>query len=781
MAIPNTGSPTVTVPDWEIVGPQIAGEIERQSSQLLAEAGTDYDAFERLRARAVRAYGRADPAVCVLAGALAGYLVLVITGRQFLSLAAARPGLGLTPLFLAILAAGLGVRWTLWRRRRRALMRSVSEAYQRWTSVLRDQVLRPFIVEKRNDEVRNPRLFDTSIGEKSPPRLIEGSEPLRLVVTEAMTQLSVTARNVHSGSLGVSGPRGVGKSTILQFFGADAGSDEGRDLRLVVSAPVDYEAREFIIHLFSRLCEAVPHGPADQSAIAAETRGHLEQLRYLRTYTTTWSASLAPRSFLALTRGNAKQRAEQPVALPELVDTFRGYSGRVASWQRSAHGGEGRVVIGIDEVDKIRDSDRAEAFLNDIKAIFGTPGCLYLVSLSEDAMAGFARRTPSIRTAFDSAFDELVPVGPMTYRHSEQLLVKRVTGVPRPFIALCVTGISPDSGSTTGGTTVSITGTGLADATLVTFGGVAGRTKADSNTQITVISPPGTGTVTVTVTTTAGTSQATAVSQYTYTAAPPTVTGISPDGGSTAGGTTVSITGTGLADATRVTFGGVAARITTESNTQITVISPPGAGTVTVTVTTTAGTSQATAASHYAYTARPKRTQSISFTAPTSGTAGGSAALPAKGGGSGNPVVFSVDSDSGPGVCTVSGSTVIYAMAGSCVIDANQPGNATYAAAPQVQQTITVGEKLQLVSFDAPSSGTVGGSASVSATASSGLPVTLMVDSASAGVCTLSGSASGSAVTYTAAGSCVIDAIQAGNATYAAAQARQTIAVSQPS
>ena len=103
-------------------------------------------------------------------------------------------------------------------------MRSVPEAYQRWTGVLRDQVLRPFIVEKRNDEVRNPRLFDTSIGEKSPPRLIEGSEPRRLVVTEAMTQVSVTAQNVHSGSLGVSGPRGVGKSTILQFFGADAGS-----------------------------------------------------------------------------------------------------------------------------------------------------------------------------------------------------------------------------------------------------------------------------------------------------------------------------------------------------------------------------------------------------------------------------------------------------------------------------------------------------------------------------------------------------------------------------
>jgi hypothetical protein len=426
-----------SVPDWEIVGPQIAAEIDRQSGQLLADVSADYDAFEKLRGRAVGEWGRADPVVCALAGLMAGYLSLVIAGPEFLPMAVADPGLGLTPWILVIVAVGLGVRWTVWRRRRTTLMRSVPEAYQRWAGALRDQVLWPFIVERRNDEVRNARLFDTHIGEKSPPRLLEGSEPRRLVVTEAMTQVSATARNVHSGSLGVSGPRGAGKSTILQFFGTDAAAGDSADLRLVVPAPVDYEAREFIIHLFSQLCEAVPHGPADRSAIASETRRHLEQLRYLRTYTASWSGSLTPRSVLVLTRGYAKERAEQPASLPELVDSFRGYTARVASWQRSAHDGDGRVVIGIDEVDKIRDSDRAEAFLNDVKAIFGVPGCLYLVSLSEDAMAGFARRTPSIRSTFDSAFDELVPVGPMTYRNSEQLLFKRLTGIPRPFIALC--------------------------------------------------------------------------------------------------------------------------------------------------------------------------------------------------------------------------------------------------------------------------------------------------------------------------------------------------------
>ena len=174
--------------------------------------------------------------------------------------------------------------------------------------------------------------------------------------------------------------------------------------------------------------------------------------------------------------------------------------------------------------------------------------------------------------------------------------------------------------------------------------------------------------------------------------------------------------------------------------------------------------------------------QAISFTAPSSGTVGGSATLNATGGASGNPVVFSVGPSSGTGVCTVSGTngtTVNYAAAGTCVIDANQAGNATYAAAPQVSQAIAVGLSPQAISFTAPSSGTVGGSATLSATGgASGNPVVFSVGpSSGTGVCTVSGT-NGTTVNYAAAGTCVIDANQAGNATYAAAkQVQGTIAV----
>jgi hypothetical protein len=63
-----------------------------------------------------------------------------------------------------------------------------------------------------------------------------------------------------------------------------------------------------------------------------------------------------------------------------------------------------------------------------------------------------------------------------------------------------VSGISPSSGAAAGGTVVTITGSGLdGDISVIFEGAGNGTITADSGTQITVTSPPGTGTVSVTV------------------------------------------------------------------------------------------------------------------------------------------------------------------------------------------------------------------------------------------------------------------------------------------
>ena len=132
-------------------------------------------------------------------------------------------------------------------------------------------------------------------------------------------------------------------------------------------------------------------------------------------------------------------------------------------------------------------------------------------------------------------------------------------------------------------------------------------------------------------------------------------------------------------------------------------------------------------------------------------------------------------------MCSISGGTVSFIGAGSCVINANQAGNANYNAAPQVQQSFAVGKSNQTLSFTsaAPVAATVGGAPyNVTASATSGLPVVLTIDASAAGVCSIAGGT----VSFIGAGSCVINANQAGNANYnAAPQVQQSFAVGQSS
>ena len=122
-----------------------------------------------------------------------------------------------------------------------------------------------------------------------------------------------------------------------------------------------------------------------------------------------------------------------------------------------------------------------------------------------------------------------------------------------------VAGIVPTSGPTTGSTSVTITGTNLANASTVSFGLNTGAITADSATLITATSPAGSaGTVDVTVTTAGGTSAISSADHFTYVLGP-TVTRVSPNTGGTAGGTSVTITGTLFTGATAVKFGSVAA------------------------------------------------------------------------------------------------------------------------------------------------------------------------------------------------------------------------------
>ncbi|MFI9273416.1 IPT/TIG domain-containing protein [Kitasatospora sp. NPDC052896] len=174
--------------------------------------------------------------------------------------------------------------------------------------------------------------------------------------------------------------------------------------------------------------------------------------------------------------------------------------------------------------------------------------------------------------------------------------------------------ISPDQGSTGGGTTVTITGTNLSGATAVHFGSNLATITANTATSVTVTSPSGSGTVNVTVTTPGGTSNPLPF----YYVGAPFKSSLSPVSGVTAGGNTVTITGTGLSTATAVDFGTVSATPTVVSDSQLTVTVPAGtaAGPVGVTVTTAGGTNNGLS---YTYVNAPTLGTPVPASGPTSG------------------------------------------------------------------------------------------------------------------------------------------------------------------
>jgi hypothetical protein len=202
-----------------------------------------------------------------------------------------------------------------------------------------------------------------------------------------------------------------------------------------------------------------------------------------------------------------------------------------------------------------------------------------------------------------------------------------------------VTEVLPNHG--TPETSVTIKGTNLAGASAVHFGTEAAAgtiTVNGAGTEITgVKSPAGctSGTVDVTVTTGGGTSPTTAADHFTCVPPAPTVTGISSEEGSTAGGELITIIGTNLGfSLAKVEFGGTAVtcpkasapgKCVGKSATEVEVEVPGhAAGTVHVTVTTGGGTSATSSADEYTYIGSP----AVTAVSPARGsTAGGNMVL----------------------------------------------------------------------------------------------------------------------------------------------------------
>jgi hypothetical protein len=152
---------------------------------------------------------------------------------------------------------------------------------------------------------------------------------------------------------------------------------------------------------------------------------------------------------------------------------------------------------------------------------------------------------------------------------------------------LAVTGVSPASVPADGGTPVVVSGTGFATGFQVSLGGAEAAVTQASATALRVTAPPHPPGPADVVVTGPGGLRATLPGGITFSAPappppipPPRLQAASPGAGPAAGGTAVTLSGSGFAAGARVTFGGVPAPVSSAGATSLSVTAPahdPGA------------------------------------------------------------------------------------------------------------------------------------------------------------------------------------------------------------
>ena len=198
-----------------------------------------------------------------------------------------------------------------------------------------------------------------------------------------------------------------------------------------------------------------------------------------------------------------------------------------------------------------------------------------------------------------------------------------------------LTSVSPTSGPSAGGTTITLTGGNFVSGATVRVGGTAATNVAFvSATQLTARTPAGTaGARDVQVTNPDGQS-ATQTGGFTYTATnTPTITSVSPASGPVAGGTLITVRGTSFTSTSMtLRIGGVAAtNVVSTNNTTLTAVTPAGsAGARDIAITNGWGLS-VTLTGGFTYTAAASAPTLTSVT-PTSGPLAGGTTITLTGG-----------------------------------------------------------------------------------------------------------------------------------------------------
>ena len=361
-----------------------------------------------------------------------------------------------------------------------ALSLAARRAWRQWRARL-EELAAPRLRVAVNEHVTASSATELRV-DRTPAR-----DDRELVPRTEHARIRRLVTDLGARTIAISGPRGVGKSTLLRLRGDRTADPAGKPVRVVVEANGD--ARDTIHKLSVQLCLQVLAAAKDRGwrrtsrgvwiaawvlrglclLLAAALVLHrglrdtshpdgrrlddviLDVLRPigLGRDVPDWTlllmlAGLAglyvaaefirPARNRALARQASAQlrrlRRTPDRTVPELVEEYRALATEVVGWR-------GGLVVAIDELDRIADAETAERYVDRIRPVFGIPGCVYLVAVSEDVLARFERRVSDQRSGLDATFDDVIRLNEFGLDETLALLRRRLTGFPDLFLALC--------------------------------------------------------------------------------------------------------------------------------------------------------------------------------------------------------------------------------------------------------------------------------------------------------------------------------------------------------